>query len=111
MHLATRQNPLGLTPDDPNGQDDLLIEGDPLHLLVDQPVKMLLRSKDVLHNFAVPQFRVKMDLVPGMVTYAWLTPTATGTFEILCEELCGIAHHAMRSLRRRGKSGQLRRLD
>ena len=96
--FSNPQNPFGLTPDDPNGQDDLLIEGDPLHLLVDQPVKMLLRSKDVLHDFAVPQFRVKMDLVPGMVTYAWLTPTATGTFEILCEELCGIAHHAMRSL-------------
>ena len=96
--FVSQQNPFGLTPDDPDAQDDLLIEGDALHLLIDQPVKMLLRSKDVLHDFAVPQFRVKMDLVPGMVTYAWLTPTATGRFEILCEELCGIAHHAMRSL-------------
>ncbi|MEX2353912.1 MAG: c-type cytochrome, partial [Gammaproteobacteria bacterium] len=53
-------------------------------------------SKDVLHNFAVAQFRVKMDLVPGMVTYLWVTPTRTGEFEILCEELCGLAHYAMR---------------
>jgi cytochrome c oxidase subunit 2 len=63
---------------------------------VDRPVKLWLRSKDVLHNFTVAQFRVKMDLVPGMVTYMWLTPTETGRFEVLCEELCGIAHHTMR---------------
>ena len=59
-------------------------------------MKVLLRSKDVLHNFTVPQFRVKMDLVPGMVTYFWLTPTRTGRFDALCEELCGVAHFAMR---------------
>ena len=58
---------------------------------------MLLRSNDVLHNFAVPQFRVKMDLVPGTVTYQWFEPTRTGTFDILCEELCGVAHFTMRA--------------
>ena len=42
------------------------------------------------------QFRVKMDLVPGTQTYLWLTPTKAGRFELLCEELCGIAHHTMR---------------
>jgi cytochrome c oxidase subunit 2 len=56
----------------------------------------LLRSLDVLHDFYVPQFRAKMDMVPGMVTYFWLTPTRAGTFEILCAELCGVAHYAMR---------------
>jgi cytochrome c oxidase subunit 2 len=89
-------NPFGLDLDDPNGQDDRLVSGAEMHLPIDQPVKMLLRSKDVLHDFAVAQFRAKMDLVPGMVTYFWLTPTRTGSFEILCEELCGMAHHAMR---------------
>jgi cytochrome c oxidase subunit 2 len=44
----------------------------------------------------VPQFRVKMDLVPGLVTYQWFTPTVPGTYEILCEELCGTGHFAMR---------------
>ncbi len=67
-----------------------------MRLPVNQPVKILLRSKDVLHNFAVPEFRVKMDMVPGMVTFMWLTPTRTGQFDMLCEELCGIAHFAMR---------------
>jgi cytochrome c oxidase subunit 2 len=91
------ENPFGINPDDPNGKDDVMVEGDDLHLPLDRPVKMLLRSIDVLHDFYVPQFRAKMDLVPGMVTYFWVTPIRTGTFEVLCAELCGVAHHAMRS--------------
>ena len=58
---------------------------------------VLLRSVDVLHDFYVPQFRAKMDLVPGMVTYFWLTPIRAGTFDVLCAELCGVAHYAMNS--------------
>ncbi len=92
----TADNPFGMDPDDPNGQDDILIMHSEVRLPIDKPVKFLLRSKDVLHDFAVAQFRVKMDLVPGMETFLWLTPTKTGRFEILCEELCGIAHFAMR---------------
>ncbi len=90
------ENPLGVDPDDPSGQDDVVVEADDLHFLLDRPVKVLLRSLDVLHNFYVPQFRAKMDMVPGMVTYFWFIPTRTGTFEILCAELCGIGHYAMR---------------
>ncbi|MFQ5533562.1 MAG: cytochrome c oxidase subunit II [Sphingomonadales bacterium] len=90
------ENPFGLNPDDPNGQDDILVESDEVHLPIGRPIKVLLRSKDVLHDFYVPQFRAKMDLVPGLVSYFWLTPTRTGTFEILCAELCGIGHHMMR---------------
>jgi cytochrome c oxidase subunit 2 len=90
------KNPYGMNPDDPSGRDDVLISGSELHLPVGKPVKLLLRSIDVLHNFAVPQFRAKMDLVPGLVTYIWLTPTRTGKFDLLCNELCGVAHYAMR---------------
>jgi len=89
-------NPFGLNPDDPNGQDDVLIDDSELHLPIGQPVQALLRSIDVLHDFYVPQFRAKMDMVPGMVTFFWLTPTRTGTFDVLCFELCGIGHHEMR---------------
>ena len=92
----TDDNPFGMDPDDPNGQDDVLVYSAEAHIPIDTPVKFLLRSKDVLHDFAVAQFRVKMDLVPGMETFLWLTPTRLGRFEILCEELCGIAHHTMR---------------
>ena len=73
-------NPLGVDPEDPNGQDDVIIANPIVHLPLDQPVKALLRSTDVLHNFAVAEFRVKMDLVPGLVTYLWFTPTRTGTY-------------------------------
>ncbi|MCH8135731.1 MAG: c-type cytochrome [Proteobacteria bacterium] len=92
----TMDNPFGIDPADPNGQDDLVVSHPEAHILLDQPVKFLLRSKDVLHNFTVAQFRVKMDLVPGTQTYLWLTPTKAGRFELLCEELCGIGHHTMR---------------
>ena len=94
--LISMDNPFGLDPDDPLGQDDVLVASPEIHIPIGQPVKINLRSKDVLHNFTVAQFRVKMDLVPGMVTYMWLTPTETGRFEVLCEELCGVAHFAMR---------------
>lgn len=89
-------NPFGMDPDDPNGQDDVIVYGAEAHVPVGKPVKFLLRSKDVLHNFTVAQFRVKMDLVPGMNTFMWLEPTLTGRYELLCEELCGIGHYAMR---------------
>ncbi|KJS09134.1 MAG: cytochrome C oxidase [Gammaproteobacteria bacterium BRH_c0] len=89
-------NPFGLDPDDPAGQDDRLVASNEVTLPVNVPLKVLNRSKDVLHNFAVPQFRVKMDMVPGMVTSYWITPTRTGTFDVLCMELCGIGHYLMR---------------
>ena len=89
-------NPFGLNRNDANGRDDVLIEDSELHLPLHKPVKVLLRSIDVLHDFYVPEFRAKMDMVPGAVTYFWFTPTRTGTFDILCFELCGTGHHAMR---------------
>ena len=89
-------NPFGMSQDDPSGQDDILVSSQELHLQLGKPVKILLRSIDVLHNFTVPQFRAKMDLVPGMMTYVWVTPTRTGTFDLLCNELCGVGHFAMR---------------
>jgi len=96
--LISPENPLGVNPEDPAGQDDVIIEAADLHLPVDKPVKMLLRSIDVLHDFYVPEFRAKMDMVPGSVTYFWFTPIRTGTFEVLCAELCGIGHGFMRGI-------------
>lgn len=90
------ENPFGLNPDDPNGQDDILIEDSELHIPLGSPIKILLRSIDVLHDFYVPEFRAKMDMVPGTVTFFWFTPIRTGTFDVLCFELCGVGHYAMR---------------
>lgn len=97
IQYITEQNPWGINPDDPNGQDDIVVKAPYMVLPIDQPVKALLRSRDVLHNYTVPQFRVKMDMVPGMVSYMWFTPTRTGVFDILCEQYCGIGHHIMRA--------------
>lgn len=94
--FVSESNPFGINPEDPNGQDDILVKDPEMYLPVGKPVKALLRSKDVLHNYTVPQFRVKMDMVPGMVTYLWFTPTEVGRYDIMCEELCGIGHHVMR---------------
>lgn len=92
------QNPYGIDPEDKAAQDDLLILGSEVHLPVGRPIKLQLRSKDVLHSFYVPNFRVKMDAVPGMVTHVWFTPTKTGRFEIACAEFCGIGHFRMRGV-------------
>lgn len=91
----TAENPLGLLTDDPNGKDDVIVQAADLHLEVDKPVKILLRGVDVLHDFYVPEFRAKMDMIPGSVTYYWFKPTRTGSFQVLCAELCGQGHPFM----------------
>ncbi len=97
VRFISADNPMGINPQDPRGQDDIVVTGDDLHLPVGKPVKVLLRSIDVLHDFFVPEFRAKMDMIPGSVTYYWFTPSRTGSFEVLCAELCGMAHAQMRS--------------
>ena len=97
-HLVSAANPLGVNPDDPNSKDNVIIQGADLHLPVGKPVKMVLRSVDVIHDFYVPEFRARMDVVPGMVTYFWFVPTHTGSFDILCAKLCGVGHAFMRGV-------------
>jgi cytochrome c oxidase subunit 2 len=89
-------NPFGIILEDPNGKDDVLIQSDVLHIKNNRPVKILLRSVDVLHNWYVPQFRAKMDAVPGTITYYWFEPNKVGEYEVLCAEYCGIGHYGMR---------------
>ena len=98
-------NPLGVDPERSQRAGRVMVEAADLHLPVGKPVKMLLRSIDVLHDFYVPEFRAKMDMIPGTVTYFWFTPTRTGTFEVLCAELCGMGHpHDARQRRGRRPS-------
>ena len=94
--FVSATNPLGLDPKDAAGVDDLLVTGNEVHLPLGRPVKVLLRSNDVLHDFYVPPFRARMNIVPGTVTSFWFTPTQTGRFEALCAQLCGVGHHNMR---------------
>jgi len=62
---------------------------------VNQPIKLLMSSKDVIHSFFVPAFRVKMDVLPNRYTITWFEATMTGEFDILCTEFCGKGHSAM----------------
>ena len=96
--IISDANPFGINLDDPNGKDDIIIESEELHLAKDRPVKILLRSIDVLHNYYVPQFRAKMDAVPGIVSFYWFEPNKNGEYEVLCAEYCGVGHYAMRGL-------------
>jgi cytochrome c oxidase subunit II len=78
-------------------RDGRQVASSDLHLPVGQQVKFTLQSKDVLHDFWVPAFRIKKDAVPGQdVTYT-VTPNRTGSFPIVCAELCGLGHAVMRS--------------
>ena len=67
-----------------------------LHLPLHTTVLFHLKSKDVIHSFFVPQFRMKQDAVPGITTRLWVSPTTYGHYEIACAELCGLGHYRMR---------------
>ena len=75
-------------------------EGQPttntLYLPKDKPVKFDVVTRDVLHSFWVPAFRLKTDTVPGLTTHIRVTPNKYGTFDIVCAELCGLGHATMR---------------
>lgn len=66
-----------------------------LYVQHNKPVRLIMRSEDVLHSFFVPQFRVKQDILPGIYTQLWFTPTKVGTFDLLCAEYCGAGHSQM----------------
>jgi cytochrome c oxidase subunit 2 len=68
-----------------------------LVLEVDVPVKVNLHSNDVIHSFWVPEFRMKQDAVPGIVTTTTITPTKVGEYDVICTELCGLGHAVMRA--------------
>jgi cytochrome c oxidase subunit 2 len=66
-----------------------------LHVPVGKPVRLYLGSEDVIHDFFVPAFRVKMDAVPGRMTSLWFTATEVGTYHIFCAQYCGTKHSGM----------------
>ena len=90
-------NSLGLDPADEKGADDIMTQN-LMAVPVGQPVRVVLRSKDVTHSFHVPQLRVKQDTVPGMAIPIHFTATKTGEYEIACTELCGLQHYMMRGM-------------
>jgi cytochrome c oxidase subunit 2 len=96
-------NPLGKDFDDPAGRDDDWRDALNRDLIVPvgRTVEVFVGSRDVIHDFAVPKMRVKIDTPPGMIGRVTFTPTRTsehepgGAFDIVCEELCGAGHYTM----------------
>lgn len=95
LALVHFNNPLGLDAGDPAAADDVVL-GNELHLPLDRPALLKLTSKDVIHSFFVPEFRLKQDAVPGMEIPMWVQPTRAGRYEIACAQLCGFGHSLMR---------------
>ena len=93
--LVTNSNPLGLDPNDPAGKDDLVVLGE-LHVPVDRPVIIEVSSKDVIHNFDLPSMRIAQDAIPGSIIPMWFKPIKTGTYEVVCGQLCGLGHYGMK---------------
>ena len=105
--LDLQTNPLGLDRNDAAAVDDVVTLNQ-LYLPVNRPVIVKLRSKDVIHSFGVPEFRVKQDAIPGLTIPIWFVPTVTTAdmraqtgnaefqYEIACAQLCGLGHARMR---------------
>jgi cytochrome c oxidase subunit 2 len=102
-----QSNPVGIDPDDEFGKDDI-VTFKQLYLPVNKPVRVELTTKDVIHSFFLPEFRVKQDVMPGMEIPVTFVPTMTTAefqelkgdetrnFEIACAQLCGITHYTMK---------------
>lgn len=82
-------------PDNELDTADDIMTLDDMYVEVDRTYHFQLESRDVLHNFSVPAFRLKQDAVPGRTITGWFHPTMTGTFDIQCAEICGIGHGVM----------------
>ena len=105
--LDLTSNPLGVDRSDPDAKDDIVTLNQ-LYLPVNKPIIVRLRSKDMIHSFGVPEFRVKQDAIPGLTIPIWFIPnvttaemrTRTGNpefqYEIACAQLCGLGHYRMR---------------
>ncbi|MES1160063.1 MAG: cytochrome c oxidase subunit II, partial [Bacteroidota bacterium] len=102
-------NALGLIWEDPYAQDDLVV-GNEMYIVKDQPVKLIINSRDVIHDVGLVYFRQKMDAVPGTPTTMWFIPKFTTDemkkklgnpdfeYEISCDQMCGRGHYTMRGI-------------
>jgi cytochrome c oxidase subunit 2 len=105
--IDAQENPLGVDRSDPAAKDDVTTLNQ-LYLPVNKPIIVKLRSKDVIHSFGVPEFRVKQDAIPGLTIPIYFVPTVTTAemrtrtgnaefqYEIACAQLCGLGHYRMR---------------
>lgn len=89
-------NYFGLDPEnDVAARDDIVVGS--LTIPVDTPILLTLHSKDMIHNFYVPELRIQQDIVPGIDIPLHFTATKTGRWEIVCTQLCGLGHYSMKA--------------
>lgn len=107
-NINDENNVLGLDLNDPASKDDIIVLNGEMRLVVNKPLHLVIKSRDVLHSIGLPHFRMKMDAVPGLTTTMWFTPLYTTeemktitknpdfVYEISCAEMCGKGHFTMR---------------
>lgn len=108
-NIDPANNSLGMIWEDKKGQDDIVIE-QTLYIIKDKPVKLIIGSRDVIHDVGLPHFRMKMDAVPGTPTTMWFTPKYTTkemkektgnpnfVYELACDQMCGNGHYSMKGI-------------
>lgn len=104
-----KDNQLGLIWEDKAAQDDI-VSNEAMYMVVNKPVKLVINSRDVVHDVGLVHFRMKMDAVPGTPTTIWFTPKYTTLemkektgrpdfeYEISCDQMCGKGHYSMRGI-------------
>ena len=94
--LVTASNPLGLDRNDPIGANELTATNE-MHIPLGTPCIVDVMSKDVIHDFCIPNMRTMEDAIPGAVIPLWFTPIKTGTYDVVCAQLCGSGHALMKA--------------
>ncbi len=97
VNLVGANNPLGLDPTDPAGKDDFVSKNE-LHLVNHKPAVIEITSKDVIHSLSLQHMRMCQDAIPGSKIPMWFRPIREGEFEIVCAQLCGAGHYAMKAM-------------
>jgi cytochrome c oxidase subunit 2 len=95
--LVSAANPVGLNPNDPKAKDDIVSKNE-LHLVNNKPAVVEITAKDVIHSFAVQHMRTTQDAIPGTKVPVWFRPIKEGQYEIVCAQLCGAGHYAMKAM-------------
>ncbi|MBC7851539.1 MAG: cytochrome c oxidase subunit II, partial [Chitinophagaceae bacterium] len=102
-------NELGLIWEDSAAKDDIVVSSE-MYIVKDEPVKLIIGSRDVVHDVGLPHFRLKMDAVPGIPTTMWFTPKYTTAemkeitknpdfeYELACDQMCGNGHYSMKGI-------------
>jgi cytochrome c oxidase subunit II len=96
VKLISNDNPFGNDKSDPATKDNF--QSGVLELPVNKAVRIRLNSKDVIHGFYIPNFRIYQDAVPGRtIDWVWFVPTKIGTYDLACSQLCGQGHYNMKA--------------